>query len=37
MIINASARAVDYDETSHALKYGALVKSVSVVTSKGRQ
>jgi len=30
MIVNASARPEDYDETAHALKYGALVKNVKV-------
>lgn len=30
MIINASSCPDDYDETAHALKYGALVKSVEV-------
>lgn len=34
MVVNASARPADYDETAHALKYGALAKHVSVMTSK---
>ncbi|GBG26049.1 Kinesin, putative [Hondaea fermentalgiana] len=34
MIVNASARPEDYDETAHALKYGALVKNVKVARQK---
>jgi len=37
MIVNASSRAEDYDETAHALKYGALVKNVKVTRQKVSQ
>jgi hypothetical protein len=37
MIVNASARPEDYDETAHALKYGALVKEVQVTRMKTRR
>ncbi len=37
MIVNASARPEDYDETAHALKYGAIVKEVQVTRMKTRR